>query len=138
MHHSDIEFFKNNFINVNKFFKVFILHKNVLSKIIGLYFRGNGICAIPEEITYLKKIKYFMCKYNNLIRIPKEVCMLNNLHTLILSHNNIDTIPSEIYKLQKLRIFNCSNNKLINIPNKFFLLNLYCFDFSYNTGLKII
>ena len=89
-----------------------------LTKLIGLYMRGNILTTIPNEIGNLSKLKYLNLDSNNLTTIPNEIGNLAQLTGLVISGNNLTTIPNEIGNLTQLTYLISNNNNLTTIPNE--------------------
>lgn len=77
----------------NKCYEIFITELDI---------SNNNLIQIPEEIKYIKTLKYFNCSNNNITVIPDFLTSLTNLEIFIFENNKITDISQNILKFIKV------------------------------------
>lgn len=91
-----------------------------LTKLKHLNLIGDGKCAFPKDVSFLKNIEsLFLADFGE---IPPEIFELVSLKRLYLYRSNISEIPPTIKKLVNLEELNLEGNPITELPNEVFTL----------------
>lgn len=91
-----------------------MINPNIEKKYIeNVFFLGNLIEEIPDEICQFKNVKKIFAVSNNLVRMSEQVGKLPKLKELTLSNFTIDEIDNSIKNLKNLEELNITSDKTL-------------------------
>lgn len=86
----------------------------------NLYFKGEHLYQLPEEIYKFKNLTEIFAPDNNLKQINIDLKKFKQLKTLNLRNNKFSKIPPEITRLKNLETLSLRNNQIKRIPKALF------------------
>ncbi|XP_063783150.1 leucine-rich repeat serine/threonine-protein kinase 2 [Pseudophryne corroboree] len=116
---------------------------NIPSKITTLRLSHNKFTNIPREILQLSHLRTVDLSNNQIDSLPGPLEWASlNLREIILNYNqisilNLGDLRKDVNRWSRLEKLQLSHNKIQEIPPEVgFLVNITCFDLSYNPDLR--
>lgn len=79
---------------------------------------GQGLTAVPAELSRFTKIKKLIVNDNKISTLPPDLFKVQSLMWLHLNKNLITSVPAEIKNLTNLEMLSVGENNLSEIPSE--------------------
>ncbi|XP_075064928.1 leucine-rich repeat serine/threonine-protein kinase 2 isoform X2 [Mixophyes fleayi] len=116
---------------------------NIPSKITTLRLSHNKFTNIPREVLQLSHLRTIDLSNNHIDSLPGPLEWASlNLREIILNYNqisilNLEDLHKDVSRWSRLEKLQLSHNNIKEIPPEVgFLVNITCFDISYNPDLR--
>lgn len=86
----------------------------------SLYFSGNHLTEIPDEISEFEQLEYVYLGNNKISKISTKISECKQLDYLALNNNQLSELPKEIAELPNLSYLLLGNNQLTELPTKIY------------------